>query len=95
MWRGRHLHYGAYGGSTSPGKWITTGVIYSTLRNNLYRLKNKDVSFGLTGIIFGRAGLPFVRDQILPHVKYWHHRSAKWVDFFTAGFGAAPDEFSE
>jgi hypothetical protein len=48
----------------------------------------KDVN--LTGIIFAIPDSPFAKEEILPHIDYWHHRSDNVTDFFCAGFGHGP-----
>jgi len=40
----------------------------------------------LVGLIIGRPSEPLVRDQIIPNLEYWHHRSAAYVDLFCFGF---------
>jgi hypothetical protein len=42
----------------------------------------------LVGLIFGQPFTPLVKEQIMPILNYWHHRSAAYIDFFCVGFSA-------
>ena len=48
------------------------------------RYHRKDVV--LTGILLARPEDKLTREQILPNLKYWHHRSDNYTDFFCAGY---------
>jgi hypothetical protein len=40
----------------------------------------------LIGILFCRPQLKVAKDDILPHLRYYHLRAGRYVDFFFAGF---------
>lgn len=42
----------------------------------------------MVGLLFVRPQSPLARDEILPSLDYFHHRSANEIDFFCAGYGA-------
>jgi hypothetical protein len=42
----------------------------------------------IVGILFCSPGSKLGRDEVLPHLDYFHHRSAEFVDFFCVGYGA-------
>ena len=42
----------------------------------------------LVGILFARPFNLLSKDFIVPNLNYYHHRSADFVDFFCAGYGA-------
>src|SRR5205085_10899817 len=50
----------------------------------VHRYRNKGVA--LTGILLARPEDSLTRDEILPHLNYWNHRSADYVDFFCVGY---------
>jgi hypothetical protein len=41
----------------------------------------------LLGLVFCRPDNKLAREEILPSLGYYHHRSAKNIDFYFAGFG--------
>src|SRR3569832_2612466 len=56
------------------------------------RYRRKDVN--VTGLLFARPESPLAKEEVIPHIEHWHHRSDSFTDFFCAGYGAAggPDE---
>jgi hypothetical protein len=48
------------------------------------RYRRKDVN--LTGILFARPASKFAKEEILPHINFWHHRSDDYTDFFCPGY---------
>lgn len=42
----------------------------------------------LVGLIFGKPHVKLVKEQILPDLEHLHHRSSRYIDFFTVGFSA-------
>ena len=49
-----------------------------------HRYRNKGVA--LTGILLARPEDTLTRDDILPHLDFWNHRSADFIDFFCVGY---------
>lgn len=49
-----------------------------------HRYHRKDVA--LTGILLARPEDRLTKDEILPHLRYWHHRSDNVTDFYCAGY---------
>ena len=54
-----------------------------------HRYRRKDVA--LTGILLARPEDRLTKEEILPHLGYWHHRSDNVTDFYCAGY--IPTEF--
>lgn len=50
----------------------------------VHRYRNKGVA--LTGILLARPEDSLTRDEILPHLDYWNHRSGDYIDFFCVGY---------
>jgi hypothetical protein len=48
------------------------------------RYRRKDVV--LTGILLARPEDKVTKESILPNLRYWHHRSDNYTDFFCAGY---------
>ena len=48
------------------------------------RYRNKGVA--LTGILLARPEDSLTRDEILPSLDFWNHRSADYIDFFCVGY---------
>lgn len=51
----------------------------------------------MTGLLFARPEVRMARDEIVPSLDYFHHRSGNNIDFFCAGYGRywygrVPDE---
>lgn len=52
----------------------------------------------MVGFLFARPDLPLARDEIVPSLNYFHHRSGEKIDFFCVGYGwfsppnVAPDQ---
>jgi len=44
----------------------------------------------LVGLVFARPDSPFVKSELLPHLGYWHCRSANHMDFHFAGYHRGP-----
>jgi hypothetical protein len=44
----------------------------------------------LVGLVFARPDSPFVKSELLPHLGYWHYRSADHIDFHFAGYRHGP-----
>jgi hypothetical protein len=42
----------------------------------------------LIGLIIGDPSEPLVKEQIIPKLEFWHHRSANYIDLFCVGFSA-------
>jgi hypothetical protein len=52
----------------------------------------------LVGLLFARPQSRLAVDEIIPHLDYFHHRSANHVDFFCGGYGGyweGRDEFPD
>lgn len=49
-----------------------------------HRYRNKGVA--LTGILLARPEDSLTKDEILPNLDFWSHRSGEWVDFFCVGY---------
>lgn len=49
-----------------------------------HRYKHKEVA--LTGILLARPEDSMTRDEILPHLDFWNHRSGDSIDFFCVGY---------
>ena len=49
----------------------------------------------MVGLLFARHNSPLAKEEILPNLEYFHHRSGKIIDFFCSGHGAywRPDDF--
>jgi len=42
----------------------------------------------MTGLLFARPSSPLAKDEIIPSIEYYHHRSGDRIDFFCSGYGA-------
>ncbi len=42
----------------------------------------------LVGLIIGQPDEPLIKEQIIPKLNFWHHRSANYIDLFCVGFSA-------
>jgi hypothetical protein len=56
--------------------------------NNRYR--RKDVA--LTGILLARPEDSITKQEIIPHLSYWHYKSKSYTDFFCAGYAPFQNE---
>jgi len=64
--------------------WKKRQIEDALTRSFIHRYRNKGVA--LTGILLARPEDSLTRDEILPHLNYWHHRSGDYVDFFCVGY---------
>lgn len=59
--------------------------IQNTLREHFeHRYKRKDVN--ITGVLIARPETPATKDEIIPHLDYWHYRSDFFTEFFCVGY---------
>lgn len=59
--------------------------IQETLKNNFERRHNRrDVN--ITGILIARPETPTTKEEIIPHLNYWHYRSDVYTEFFCVGY---------
>lgn len=51
----------------------------------------------LVGVLFCPPDGPLAKNEIIPHLNYFHHRSGEAVDFFCVGYGAywPPGKFKD
>ena len=55
-----------------------------------FRQRYKRSDANLVGLLFARPEAPFARDNVVPHIDYWHWRSDNWTDFFCPGYSPNP-----
>lgn len=53
-----------------------------------FRTRYRGKSVNITGLIFARPESPLAKEEVIPNIEYWHHRSDFFTDFYCAGFGA-------
>jgi hypothetical protein len=41
----------------------------------------------MVGLLFAQSRIPIAREEIVPNLPYFHHRSGDKIDFFCAGYG--------
>lgn len=49
----------------------------------------------MVGLLFARPDVPLAREQIVPSLNYYHHRSGRDIDFFCAGYSRFSHESNE
>lgn len=52
--------------------------------NFVHRYKRRDVN--ITGVLLARPETLATKDQIIPHLDYWHYRSDYYTEFFCVGY---------
>jgi len=52
-----------------------------------YRQSAPEQGVRLVGLLFSRPTSPLAKEEIIPNLDYFHHRSGNHVDFFCAGYG--------
>ncbi|WP_144004911.1 hypothetical protein [Solidesulfovibrio fructosivorans] len=70
------------GGGAVSEKCLTYKGIISKLTTMFKETSAPYGTVQLVGLIFGRPELQLVQEQLMPNLSYWHHRSAKNIDFF-------------
>jgi hypothetical protein len=59
--------------------------IQDTLREHFEkRYKRKDVN--ITGVLIARPETKATKEEIIPHLDYWHYRSDYYTEFFCVGY---------
>ena len=65
---------------------------------NVFRYRHSDgavANVRMVGLLFAPAEVRLERDEIVPSLEYFHHRSENNIDFFCAGYsryGYTPGE---
>jgi hypothetical protein len=77
---------GGGGGGDGGGKLPVYASVFEILRERFESGKIAQDRPHLVGLIIGRPSEPLVREQIIPSLEYWHHRSATYIDLFCVGF---------
>ncbi len=83
---------GGGGGGGGGGGHTPPIPVYQRILEILAERFEKDLAKTrphLVGLIFGKPYVDLVEKQIRPDLEHLHHRSSRYIDFFTVGFSAA------
>lgn len=69
-------------------KKIEMMIAASSFSNSGYEENIDYDKVNLVGLLFANPEFPFVKNELLPGLPYFHYRSGKNIDFYWAGYGA-------
>src|SRR6516164_2226036 len=73
---------------------LTYGQILDLL-THAFEKRYKDQSVRMVGVLFAKPGSKLTKDEIIPNLDYFYHRSADHIDFFLAGYAVGPSADAE
>lgn len=77
--------YGASNGGGGGGGGFTQNGMNAGNLNSSSLAEGWSTQARLLAIILGRPNSKLVKDEILPNLTYWHHRSASFLDILYVG----------
>ena len=57
-------------------------------RNAMAEINKTVKRHNFIGVLFCNPNTTFCKNEILPHLNYFHHRSGKYINIFCCGYGA-------
>jgi len=70
-----------------PRRIFTLDSAHPSAGELMAQLNNRDEK-SFVGVLFANPHIPYVKNEILPSLEYFHHRSGENFDFYCCGYGA-------
>jgi len=79
-----------------PRRVFTLDSAHPSAGELMQRLNERDEK-SFIGVLFANPHTPYVKNEILPSLEYFHHRSGENFDFYCCGYGAywPPNQYAD